>query len=125
MNERAVSLGRLIDELARRHGSPDAFVRRVRESFTGRGVSLDQDASSFRQVVEETFGREELVRTSTTRARASMANLHGRLDRLQEQWQQQLRSLEETRDLLERQAVVWRRTAAARRALVPGPHDVQ
>jgi hypothetical protein len=64
-----------IDCLAKLTGAPDSFVEQVRELFTRKGISLDDDSSPYLRALEEAFIREESIRIGTIAARSAGAEL--------------------------------------------------
>lgn len=63
------SIGHHIDELARRTAAPVSLVEQIRAIFVRRGVSLDQDALPYLEILEETFSRAALLEQDNASAR--------------------------------------------------------
>jgi len=72
MNFEAKSIADQIDCLARLTGAPQSFVDQVRDLFTRKGISLDEDSTPYLGALEEAFIREESIRASSTVATASV-----------------------------------------------------
>jgi hypothetical protein len=67
------SIAEQIDCLARLTGAPESFVDQVRELFTRKGISLEDDSAPYTKALEEAFIREESIRASARQARTTMA----------------------------------------------------
>jgi hypothetical protein len=74
MQSEAKSIRDQIDCLARLTGAPDSFVEQVRDLFTRKGISLDDDSSPYVRALEEAFIREESIRVGALAARPSVAH---------------------------------------------------
>lgn len=72
MNHDNKSIAEQIESLARLTGAPESFVDQVRELFTRKGISLDEDSAPYMKALEEAFIREESIRASARQARTAM-----------------------------------------------------
>jgi hypothetical protein len=68
------SIDEQIDCLARLTGAPDSFVAQVRQLFTRKGISLEEDATPYVRALEEAFVREESIRAGARERGAQEAN---------------------------------------------------
>ena len=57
------TLGRWIDDLARRTAASPMFVEKVRSYFLAKGLSMEQEAGNYAPALEVAFLRQEAVRT--------------------------------------------------------------
>ena len=142
------TIGGQIECLARLTDAPDNFVRQVRALFLDKGIALEDEATLYRNALEEAFRREHKIRESTGRARKSIAQLQEQFTRLSQVYRSHLQHLKEIRGSLESYSKAGRqgrkkkpaprgprvsrlkRTVVTRpqrdgRAMVPGPKDVQ
>ena len=69
MNFESKSIGDQIDSLATITGAPESFVDQVRELFTRKGISLEDDCAPYLRALEEAFIREESIRAGASTAR--------------------------------------------------------
>ena len=69
------SIAEQIDCLARLTGAPSSFVDQVRELFTRKGLSLEDDSGPYVRALEEAFIREESIRASAQQARTGLVNV--------------------------------------------------
>jgi hypothetical protein len=125
MNFEAKSIGDQIDCLARLTGAPQSFVEQVRDLFTRKGISLDEDSTPYLRALEEAFIREESIRVGSTAARRGAAAVVP--PRSRERWRP-ARSAGEgraaTRFVSAAPALVTRRQHEEP-PLVPGPEELQ
>lgn len=63
MSRNGKSLGRWIDDLARRTAASQGFVEKVRSYFVAKGLSMDQDGGTYAPALEVAFLRQEATRT--------------------------------------------------------------
>jgi hypothetical protein len=68
------SIAEQIDCLARLTGAPTTFVDQVRQLFTRKGISLEEDSGPYVKALEEAFIREESIRASAEQARPDLAS---------------------------------------------------
>jgi hypothetical protein len=66
------SIADQIDCLARLTGAPESFVDQVRELFTRKGISLEEDSAPYVKALEEAFIREESIRAGAQQTRAKL-----------------------------------------------------
>ncbi len=75
------TIGQQIESLARLTGAPESFVCQVRNLFSGKGITLQTDASPYIAALEEAFTREESIRNSTRRARHNLSRVQSNLQK--------------------------------------------
>ena len=93
MTDQPRSIDDHIECLARLTGAPGSFVEQVRALFTGKGISLDTDATPFLKALEEAFRREENIRASSTRAKSQLARLRDNFRKVGQAYVDQLSQL--------------------------------
>ena len=93
MTLRPKSIAEHIDCLARLTGAPAVFVMQVRELFSRKGISLDQDATPYLKALDEAFLREESIRTRAAAARQKQEAAETTFERIEKTYRQQLRRL--------------------------------
>lgn len=127
----------VIDDLARLTEASQGYVEKIRLLLERRGVSMDDDAGPYLEVLEDVFIRQQAIRENVAEARDNLARLQtqltslgrrcdeplDRIDRVQESLLQQLETMRDAGRRL-RDAI----DPAARRdepkacgLLVPGP----
>jgi hypothetical protein len=87
------SIAKQIDCLARLTGAPTSFVDQVRELFTRKGISLEEDSSPYVRALEEAFIREESIRASAQQAGARVAPVGTDFKKVGKAYVQQLERL--------------------------------
>ena len=118
MHTEAKSIRDQIDCLAKLTGAPESFVEQVRDLFTRKGISLDDDSSPYVRALEEAFIREESIRVGTIAARATTVDAHVR----------EVRPVRApvTRDVrIETRPLLVTRRQHEEQPLVPGPEELQ
>ena len=139
------SIAEQIECLARLTDAPDNFVFQVRELFLKKGIPLHSDASPYIKALEEAFQREESIRDSAAKARASVQRLRSNFSRMGESYTRQIDQLKQIQSNLQERARTLRaaekstkvkvrgrsnKALVTRRQsddlpMVPGPKDVQ
>ena len=87
------SIAEQIDCLARLTGAPTNFVDQVRQLFTRKGISLEEDSSPYVKALEEAFIREESIRACAEQARPSLASSATDFKKIGKTYVQQLERL--------------------------------
>jgi len=87
------SIAEQIDCLARLTGAPTSFVDQVRELFTRKGISLEEDSSPYVRALEEAFIREESIRAGAQQAGANIAAVGADFKKVGKAYVQQLERL--------------------------------
>jgi len=87
------SIEEQINCLARLTGAPTNFVDQVRELFTRKGISLEEDSAPYERALEEAFIREESIRASAEQARPALASSAPDFKKLGKTYVQQLERL--------------------------------
>ncbi|MCP3982391.1 MAG: hypothetical protein GY716_24070 [bacterium] len=82
-----------IDCLARLTNAPDSFVGQVRQLFTMKGISLDEDAAPYLQALEEAFRREEQIRARANSVQTNLSKIRDRFDQIGKNYVKQLERL--------------------------------
>jgi hypothetical protein len=111
MNREPRSIGEHIDCLARLTGAPGSFVDQVRELFTRKGISLDEEAAPFLTALEEAFRREERIRCSSHRARANLTKIQDNFKKVGKAYVDQLSKLKNIQESLHQQTQRMRKSA--------------
>ena len=138
------SIAEQIECLARLTDAPDNFVFQVRELFLKKGISLSSDASPYINALEEAFQREESIRDSAAKARASVQRLRSNFARMGESYTRQIDQLKQIQSNLQERARTMREVETSTKVkvrgkgkslvtrrqnddlpMVPGPKDVQ
>jgi hypothetical protein len=149
MSHEPKSIADHIQCLARLTGAPVSFVDQVKQLFERKGISLHDDASPYLDALDEAFRREESIRSTTLRARQSVARMQDDFQRVGKAYVEQLSQLKRLRGSLQEESRRMRGDkSAARRGptritiegdhrtfvtrpetehlpLVPGPKDLQ
>ena len=84
-------------------GASDTFVLQVKTLFSRKGIPLESDAEPYVLALEEAFRREESIRVTTTRARASIVQLEQNFSRIGEAYVRQLDQLKRIQVQLHKQ----------------------
>lgn len=131
----------VIDDLARLTEASPGYVDKIRLLLERRGVSMDDDAGPYLDVLEDVFIRQQAIRENVAEARDNLARLQSQLtslgrrcdeplDRIDRVQQSLLQQLETMRDAGRRLREVL--DPAGRREeppgaglLVPGPDGAQ
>jgi len=120
------SIGEQIDCLAQLTGAPGSFVDQVRELFTRKGISLEEDSTPYLRALEEAFIREESIRAGAGAARAALAEPVGRgYARQVERLRQAQSRRRARRQELPGRAMLVTRQQHEEIPLVPGPEQLQ
>lgn len=82
MNYEPKSIADHIDCLARLTGAPRSFVLQIKDLFSKKGISLNEDAEPYIEALEEAFRREESIRTSARRVHDNVARLQDNFGRV-------------------------------------------
>lgn len=90
-----------IECLARLTGAPQSFVMQIKDLFSKKGISLDEDAEPYLQALEEAFRREEAIRASTRRVHDNVARLQNNFSRIGKAYVRQLKQLKRIQSHLE------------------------
>ncbi len=124
----APTIADLIERMARETDSPPRLVDDVRRMFSGKGISLDEDAGPYADAIRETFLSDAVLRQHTARATQELERLRERLQALQRAWSQTAEQLDHVRVRLAGSAQGLARQAELmrlKRSVVPGPRAVQ
>ena len=97
------SLAIWIDALARETSAPESFVRKVRDLFERKGISLEESAAPYRTALEEAFRREGLLRKTSREHREQLDAARREIGEIDRTWREQLQRLQEARDQLRAQ----------------------
>jgi len=92
------SIGYQIEELARLTGAPRSLVEEIRGIFLKHGVSMQEDALPYLEVLEETFSRAAMLERENASARTALSRLEENSRRFADSCQEmygQLRSMED------------------------------
>ena len=109
-----------IDCLARLTNAPSSFVGQVRELFSRKGISLDDDATPYLKALEEAFRREEVIRTNARRAERERKKVNASVQRIGNEYAKQIRRLKQTRRSLRKAAEGARSNSV--QVAIPGNH---
>lgn len=71
MTATRMTLGRQIDDLARDTGAPASLVAEIRAIFLRRGISLEEDALPYVEILDETFARAAEIERDGADARVA------------------------------------------------------
>lgn len=75
MTRSRFTLARQIDELARLTSAPASLVEEIRAIFARRGISLDEDALPYADILDETFSRAAEIDREGTEAHEGFRTL--------------------------------------------------
>jgi hypothetical protein len=101
MNYEPKSLADHIECLARLTGAPQSFVIQIKDLFSKKGISLDEDAEPYLHALEEAFRREEAIRVSTRRVHDNVARLQDNFSRVGRAYVGRLKQLKRIQSRLE------------------------
>jgi len=90
--------------LARLTGAPDGFVGQVRELFSKKGISLDEDATPYLRALDEAFLREESIRCRSQVARSKLCEMKENFRRIEETYHRQMDRLKDAQQRLRAQS---------------------
>jgi hypothetical protein len=110
MNHDTKSIARQIDCLSRLTGAPTSFVDQVRELFTRKGISLEDDSSPYVRALEEAFIREEAIRASARQTRPGLASVGTDFKNVGKAYMQQIERLRRVQSGLRAKRTGSRRT---------------
>jgi hypothetical protein len=125
------SIADQIDCLARLTGAPRSFVDQVRDLFTRKGISLDEDSTPYLAALEEAFIREESIRAGSTMLPAAVRAGAGQDPQVVRRRRSRRRpgrdgaALEPTTRLSTSGPMLVTRRQHEEAPLVPGPEELQ
>lgn len=82
-----------IECLARLTGAPETFVGQVKQLFTMKGISLEEDASPYLKALDDAFRREEQIRARASSVQNNLSNIRDRFDQIGKNYVRQLEQL--------------------------------
>lgn len=98
----AETVAALIEEVARRCGAPESFVRDVHRLFAAKGIAPSAPAAPFRAAIIETFEREAAIRVASAGLGVSVTAFASSIEELEQVGQVALDDLRRMRAHLER-----------------------
>jgi len=88
------SIDSLIDRLAGQTGAPSAFVQRIRDLFSNKGIALASDCAPYLTALEQAFRREQSIRLSALQTRQNLERLQRQLQQFNEVCRRQINRME-------------------------------